>query len=140
MPVFLEDHSVSIFGACPSKCWHTPKCYTVQQIRSPFIFTSPCKPQILYWVMFFHFQAVASLNQDHLTLAVALEMEKAFGGWVPPSITVWYFHCALTSLCSGVMQIINVSSGREEQDTLHYFHCLEVAISVILYAVNYILL
>jgi hypothetical protein len=38
--------------------------------------------------MFFHFQAVASLNQDHLTLAVALEMEKAFGGWVPPSITV----------------------------------------------------
>jgi hypothetical protein len=34
------------------------------------------------------FQAVASLNQDHLTLAVALEIEKAFGGWVPPPITV----------------------------------------------------
>jgi fatty acid amide hydrolase 2 len=33
-------------------------------------------------------QAVASLNQDHLTLAVAVEIEKAFGGWVPPSITV----------------------------------------------------
>ncbi|XP_023715933.1 fatty-acid amide hydrolase 2-A [Cryptotermes secundus] len=33
-------------------------------------------------------QAVASLNHDHLTLAVALELEKAFGGWVPPSIIV----------------------------------------------------
>ncbi|XP_069696684.1 fatty-acid amide hydrolase 2-like isoform X2 [Periplaneta americana] len=34
------------------------------------------------------FQAVASLYQDHLTIAVALEMERAFGGWVPPSMTV----------------------------------------------------
>ncbi|PSN54917.1 Fatty-acid amide hydrolase 2 [Blattella germanica] len=33
-------------------------------------------------------QAVAGINQDHLTLAVALELEKAFGGWVPPPISV----------------------------------------------------
>jgi len=28
---------------------------------------------------------VGALNQDHLTLAVARELEKAFGGWVSPS-------------------------------------------------------
>ncbi|EEB15591.1 glutamyl-tRNA amidotransferase subunit A, putative [Pediculus humanus corporis] len=30
-------------------------------------------------------QVVGALKQDRLTLAVALELEKAFGGWVPPS-------------------------------------------------------
>ncbi|KAJ9597825.1 hypothetical protein L9F63_011320 [Diploptera punctata] len=33
-------------------------------------------------------QAIAGMNQDHLSLAVAVELEKAFGGWVPPSISV----------------------------------------------------
>ncbi|XP_054290956.1 fatty-acid amide hydrolase 2-like [Macrosteles quadrilineatus] len=32
-------------------------------------------------------QAVAGRGQDRLTLAVAREMEKAFGGWVPPTGT-----------------------------------------------------
>lgn len=31
-------------------------------------------------------QAAALHGNDHLTLAVALELEKAFGGWVPPGI------------------------------------------------------
>lgn len=31
------------------------------------------------------FQVVAAPNQDRLCLAVAEELEKAFGGWVPPS-------------------------------------------------------
>lgn len=31
-------------------------------------------------------QVVANVNQDRLCLAVARELEKAFGGWVPPSI------------------------------------------------------
>lgn len=31
-------------------------------------------------------QAVAGINQDRLTLAVACELERAFGGWVPPEI------------------------------------------------------
>jgi len=31
------------------------------------------------------FQVVGSLYNDHLTLAVAAELERAFGGWVPPS-------------------------------------------------------
>jgi len=31
-------------------------------------------------------QAIAAPGNDHLTIAVALEMEKAFGGWVPPRI------------------------------------------------------
>jgi fatty acid amide hydrolase 2 len=30
-------------------------------------------------------QVVAGLYNDHLTLAVAKEIEKAFGGWVCPS-------------------------------------------------------
>lgn len=30
-------------------------------------------------------QVVASLHNDHLTLAMAAELERAFGGWVPPS-------------------------------------------------------
>lgn len=30
-------------------------------------------------------QVVGGLNQDRLTLAVASEIEKGFGGWVPPS-------------------------------------------------------
>lgn len=31
-------------------------------------------------------QVVAGLYQDHLTLAVAEELERGFGGWVPPTI------------------------------------------------------
>lgn len=30
-------------------------------------------------------QVIAGLNNDHLTLAVAAELERAFGGWVSPS-------------------------------------------------------
>lgn len=33
-------------------------------------------------------QVIASPNQDRLCLAVARELEKAFGGWVPPPIVV----------------------------------------------------
>lgn len=33
-------------------------------------------------------QVVASLHNDHLTLAVAAELERAFGGWVSPSTIV----------------------------------------------------
>ena len=33
-------------------------------------------------------QVVASHGQDHLTVAGALELERAFGGWVPPE--VWF--------------------------------------------------
>ncbi|XP_063244064.1 fatty-acid amide hydrolase 2-A isoform X2 [Bacillus rossius redtenbacheri] len=33
-------------------------------------------------------QVIGSLNKDRHTLAVAVELEKAFGGWVPPSIKV----------------------------------------------------
>lgn len=33
-------------------------------------------------------QVVGNINQDRLTLAVALELEKAFGGWVPGSVNV----------------------------------------------------
>lgn len=29
-------------------------------------------------------QVVSNLNNDHLTLAVAVELEKTFGGWIPP--------------------------------------------------------
>jgi len=29
---------------------------------------------------------VAGLYQDHLTLAIAEELERGFGGWVPPPI------------------------------------------------------
>ncbi|KOC67138.1 Fatty-acid amide hydrolase 2 [Habropoda laboriosa] len=31
-------------------------------------------------------QIVGGLNQDHLTIAVAEELERGFGGWVPPAI------------------------------------------------------
>jgi fatty acid amide hydrolase 2 len=30
-------------------------------------------------------QVVAAAGQDHRSVAVALELERAFGGWVPPS-------------------------------------------------------
>jgi fatty acid amide hydrolase 2 len=33
-------------------------------------------------------QVVGGLHMDRLTMAVAVEMEKAFGGWVPPKINV----------------------------------------------------
>lgn len=33
-------------------------------------------------------QVIAGLTQDRLTIAVANELEKAFGGWVPPSVAV----------------------------------------------------
>lgn len=33
-------------------------------------------------------QAIGGMNQDRLTLAVACELERAFGGWVPPEIQV----------------------------------------------------
>ena len=31
-------------------------------------------------------QVVANLHNDHLTLAVAAELERAFGGWICPSV------------------------------------------------------
>lgn len=31
-------------------------------------------------------QVVGGLHQDHLTIAVAEELERGFGGWVPPTI------------------------------------------------------
>lgn len=34
-------------------------------------------------------QVVAGKLQDHLTLAAACEIERAFGGWVPPSSSHW---------------------------------------------------
>ncbi|XP_073972959.1 fatty-acid amide hydrolase 2-B-like isoform X2 [Rhodnius prolixus] len=34
----------------------------------------------------FGVQIIASRNQDRLTLAVARELEKAFGGWIPPQM------------------------------------------------------
>jgi fatty acid amide hydrolase 2 len=30
-------------------------------------------------------QVVGCRDQDHVTIAVALELERAFGGWVPPT-------------------------------------------------------
>lgn len=30
-------------------------------------------------------QIAANKNNDHLTIAVAREFEKAFGGWIPPN-------------------------------------------------------
>ena len=30
------------------------------------------------------FQVVGNFHQDHVTIAVAKELERAFGGWVPP--------------------------------------------------------
>jgi len=29
-------------------------------------------------------QAVAGRDRDHVSIAVALELERVFGGWVPP--------------------------------------------------------
>ena len=34
-------------------------------------------------------QAVAGKNMDRISLAVAEEAEKMFGGWVPPSFPAW---------------------------------------------------
>lgn len=33
-----------------------------------------------------YLKVVAAPYQDHLCIAVAKELEKNFGGWVPPSI------------------------------------------------------
>ena len=40
-------------------------------------------------------QVVGNLNNDHLTLAVAAELERAFGGWVCPSP----IHCWVFNIC-----------------------------------------
>lgn len=32
-------------------------------------------------------QVIGNLHCDHITLAVAVELEKAFGGWIPPCPT-----------------------------------------------------
>ena len=29
-------------------------------------------------------QVVGGMDRDHVTIAVALELERVFGGWVPP--------------------------------------------------------
>ncbi len=34
-------------------------------------------------------QVIAARGNDHLTIAVALELERAFGGWVPPVALPW---------------------------------------------------
>lgn len=34
------------------------------------------------------FQVAAAVNQDRYTLAIAEELEKLFGGWVPPSVAI----------------------------------------------------
>lgn len=33
-------------------------------------------------------QIVGAHGRDHVTIAVALELERAFGGWVPPAIAL----------------------------------------------------
>ena len=33
-------------------------------------------------------QVAAGQGDDHLTIAAALELERAFGGWVPPRLPV----------------------------------------------------
>lgn len=84
------------------------------------------------WVFCLFFQAVASLNHDHLTVAVALEIEKAFGGWVPPPITVWHLPPALTRLCSQVLQVINsLVLPAKNKIRLHYFHCFKLCRSIV---------
>ena len=30
-------------------------------------------------------QVAAGLDRDHVSIAVALELERVFGGWVPPA-------------------------------------------------------
>ncbi|XP_054723061.1 LOW QUALITY PROTEIN: fatty-acid amide hydrolase 2-like [Uloborus diversus] len=37
-------------------------------------------------------QIVSGLYNDHITIAVAEELEKAFGGWVSPSSEIWHSH------------------------------------------------
>lgn len=37
-------------------------------------------------------QIVSGKYNDHLTIAVAKEFEKAFGGWVPPNTTIETVH------------------------------------------------
>jgi fatty acid amide hydrolase 2 len=32
-------------------------------------------------------QVAAGRNRDHVAIAVAMELERAFGGWVPPAAT-----------------------------------------------------
>jgi fatty acid amide hydrolase 2 len=31
-------------------------------------------------------QVAAGMNRDHVSIAVAIELERAFGGWVPPPV------------------------------------------------------
>jgi fatty acid amide hydrolase 2 len=31
-------------------------------------------------------QVVAGMDRDHVGIAVALELERVFGGWVPPRV------------------------------------------------------
>lgn len=40
-----------------------------------------------YYVFAFFVQVVANAGNDHLTIAVAQEIEKAFGGWQQPPMT-----------------------------------------------------
>ena len=34
-------------------------------------------------------QAAAGRDRDHVAIAAALELERAFGGWVPPQLSYW---------------------------------------------------
>lgn len=80
----------------------------------------------------FSFQAVASLNQDHLTLAVAVEIEKAFGGWVPPSITVWQFaSCLNKTVFWSTTDNKQFGFTTEEQNRLFSFHCFKMGRSIV---------
>lgn len=33
-------------------------------------------------------QAVSTCGNDHLTIGMAVELEKAFGGWIAPSVNI----------------------------------------------------
>ena len=67
---------------------HPPTTRPTQYYTSPLSskqhdspFSPPTPPQSTSH----HLQVIGGLNQDRLTIAVARELEAAFGGWVDPS-------------------------------------------------------
>ncbi|XP_014294804.1 fatty-acid amide hydrolase 2 [Halyomorpha halys] len=87
----LGDNGVLLFPSCPTE--------------APYHYASFFRPyNFAYWAIFnvlklpvtqvplgltknglpVGLQIVAAPNNDHLTIAVAEELEKTFGGWVPP--------------------------------------------------------
>jgi fatty acid amide hydrolase 2 len=87
----LGDNGIFLFPSHPTLTpFHNQPCWTPFNFMYTGVFNSLALPVTCCPMGLsrngtpLSVQVVGALNRDHLTIAVAQELERAFGGWIPP--------------------------------------------------------